>query len=1142
MPEQIKGRYFLIKGISRVGGLADVEKAVDMEAGGSYVAIKFIRGAHDERITKQLFQRETDALRAVQHSNVVRLIDSGWDAGRERYFLVLEWLNDTLSDRLSARGPFAWDSLASDVAQPLADALAYAHLTGVAHRDIKPQNVLFDDNGTPKIADFGIAKMVEKLVPAGLTVGDFRSEPYAPPERDATDYSRDVYAFAVLLIQSLTGETLRERADVQRALAQIEVPPDIRRLLEDCVSAETSRRPANGSVLAKRLLDIRDSRAARSDAGAGVIWLQLTLSAVRTLLGDQAISDRQAAANLLQRDLSRGAQAEFRYDSANNSHDKDTIYVTGYKYQLVLKRHATEPALVVVRVKECEEEWRDKAQRVACPLGRGFSFQCARPFDLNKAAVGLDALLVALEKHRMARIEARLVAQDRQEQNELLDKWLQVLEAREDLARGERHPIDFRGREVANNGRAVTFSIEEAVSFDLLGQDWEVVVPDSRRALARGEVVSQESNRLTLLFRREARNLPHRGQLVPYLEAAKIALVRQHEAIEKIKNGTAARPDLRSLLQDPSTCSPPDLVSVEDWQRTSLDQSKRTAVSYALGSKDFMLIQGPPGTGKTSVITEIVAQLLKQRPEARVLIVSQTHVAVDNALERLHAAGIPGLVRLGRPEDPRVSATVQHLLLDRAMERWAREIQKRAEEHLTEESKRHGLEKDHLRAALDLQQLANVLTEVGALQDRVEALADSSPSSDLATGLELAEDVEGTRDRLDRLLQRKEELLRTSRAELAGALTIRDAITPEEARDAVELLLGGTSSGQRLLQVLALQADWMLRLTSDRHLASVFLKTANVVAGTCVGFLRHPAVRDLEFDLCILDEASKATATEALVPLARAHSWILVGDTRQLPPMDEELLGSKAKLEEYGLDRNFVATTLFDYLIRETAPPIQQSLIEQYRMIRPIGDLVSTCFYNEELKSPVVEGLKGYDALWGPVSWLDTVSLGPARFQQDGANGGIANRAEAVLAVDRVKAIDTAIARGAVKPPGGRKLDVLIITPYRLQIDEIHRKLAGHGLRYLNVEIQTVDAVQGKEADLAIVSVTRSNPQGKLGFLDQDNWRRINVALSRARYGLTIIGDADFCRSNPGGLRTVLNYMEDHPQDCRVSEAERVRL
>jgi serine/threonine protein kinase len=125
--EQIKDRYILIKGFSRIGGHADVRKAVDLEADGSSVAIKFIRGLPDERILQALFQHETEALLAVRHPNIVKLLDSGWDSARESYYLVLEWLNESLADVLSSKGPYTWDAFGAGIAQPLSEALAHAH-------------------------------------------------------------------------------------------------------------------------------------------------------------------------------------------------------------------------------------------------------------------------------------------------------------------------------------------------------------------------------------------------------------------------------------------------------------------------------------------------------------------------------------------------------------------------------------------------------------------------------------------------------------------------------------------------------------------------------------------------------------------------------------------------------------------------------------------------------------------------------------------------------------------------------------------------------------------------------------------------------------------------------------------------------
>src|ERR1700722_12121281 len=94
----------------------------------------------------------------------------------------------------------------------------------------------------------------------------------------------------------------------------------------------------------------------------------------------------------------------------------------------------------------------------------------------------------------------------------------------------------------------------------------------------------------------------------------------------------------------------------------------------------------------------------------------------------------------------------------------------------------------------------------------------------------------------------------------------------------------------RSLARLRLQGQWLQRIAYDERLAATFLDQCSVIAGTCTGFLRHPAVRHLNIDMCIVDEASRATLTETLVPVSRAQRWVFVGDTNQLPPSDEDLL------------------------------------------------------------------------------------------------------------------------------------------------------------------------------------------------------------------------------------------------------------
>ena len=108
-----------------------------------------------------------------------------------------------------------------------------------------------------------------------------------------------------------------------------------------------------------------------------------------------------------------------------------------------------------------------------------------------------------------------------------------------------------------------------------------------------------------------------------------------------------------------------------------------------------------------------------------------------------------------------------------------------------------------------------------------------------------------------------------------------------------------------------------------------------------------------------------------------------------------------------------------------------------------------------------------------------------------------------------------------------------ILTGYSAQRAELRTIAPEQEIwKALDIECNTVDAFQGREADIAIYSVTRSNPEGNLGFLREEE--RLNVALSRGRYGLAIVGDHGFCTTAKGinPFRTVLDHIEANPGDC----------
>ncbi|UVT26251.1 AAA domain-containing protein [Rhodococcus pyridinivorans] len=1000
------------------------------------------------------------------------------------------------------------------------------------HRDIKPGNILIDDSGAPLLADFGIAKIRGDEPHSELTVQHYRSGVYAPPELEShLPYVRDVYSVGVVLLQCLTSSSIKDFPDVQRALDSVNVRPDVRKIIEACVSPEPTERPVNASALADEFSRIERERVARYEKPRNVLWLKLTQAAQKHLVGEPV--DHSLAAAKLQKDLSGEVFVRYGTDSSGRR-DRNMLLLFGSEHRYTLKPEKDEPKFVVTAAPTPELEDLEGGRRRSLALPPIFTWTVRQPLNTHLSERARDHLVELLDDY-YERQDDPASEPGTQGGDELFDLWLRVLDAREELTRGKQRSMPYKSVHV--DGRRGKFVLTEPQEADLIGTDWQVVDQQSERRFAYGEVIDQSGVELTLLSSRPLTSLPKSATLVPYDAPSAISLSRQRNAVTAVRNGATPGPDLRSVLLDPSSSSTPEAEIVHSWS-AELDTLKKRAVQLALGANDILVVQGPPGTGKTRFIAETVIQTLRKWPRARILIASQTHVAVDNAVERLHNAGVRGLVRLAGANESVVQPEVRDLLLDKQIRRWAEGVRSRAESHIARRANALGLETHHLRAAMVLGQLAAVSLSLEMMQQHVADLsAAKSASSELLTVVENGDPFDRYQAKLDQLSERRQALAEQAQAHLVGDLTISTEIGSIEARHAIDALVGDSPHALELLKLWELQANWLERIeVEEDSLASIFLAGTSVLAGTCTGFLRNKAVGQLEFDLCIVDEASKATLTEALVPMSRAKRWVLVGDTRQLPPTDEELLRDTKVLNEYGLSADDVTETLFQRLVDHLPEHSQLMLEEQYRMIRPIGDLISTCFYEGRLRSPRTEGLKGYaKVMGGAVTWIDTALRTDRREQ---GTTSFVNRAEAKLLVTQLDTIDRAINIGFIDTED-RQLEVLVIAPYKSQVEELRRRLAPKRFSHLSISVMSVDAVQGREADLAFVSLTRSNSQGRLGFLGADYWRRINVALSRARFGLTIIGDAEFIRGTHGSLRNVLEYIEQHPADCEVRQAGR---
>jgi superfamily I DNA and/or RNA helicase len=354
-------------------------------------------------------------------------------------------------------------------------------------------------------------------------------------------------------------------------------------------------------------------------------------------------------------------------------------------------------------------------------------------------------------------------------------------------------------------------------------------------------------------------------------------------------------------------------------------------------------------------------------------------------------------------------------------------------------------------------------------------------------------------------------------------------LSSQELEERVNNLIDPNAPDAKMLQrLLTIQAEWFEQFGRSEKFNAPLIKRSSVVAGTCIGIPRD--IQDIEFDLCIVDEASKATATEVLVPMARSHRWILVGDPKQLPPFQDEASRDSDFLEKYELTQDDIRETLFDRLLRTLPDGCCKMLTIQHRMVAPIGNLVSECFYEGQLNSARTDVDKNLSkVLPQSVTWLTTTKLPNCREQE--ANFSFNNAGEVKVIVQLLKQLNQ-MAEEAQK-----NYSIAVLTGYSAQLKLLNRRLNSelNSWKFLTIECNTVDAFQGREADIAVYSVTRSNKEGKVGFLRDA--ARLNVALSRGRVGLVLVGDHHFCRTSQNNpLYRVLDYVERHTENCALIE------
>ena len=1074
----ILNKYQLAENIQNRGYSAT---AVVMNENEEYFFAKWIKGIKHKSQQSKLLVDKLRHLKKATHSSLPKIIEYEWDEEQGAYCIIFEYIEaKTLEEKY-------WDIqptyFLKGIEQIISCLKTLQQEFRLSHGDITPANILVDNDLNFYLIDFGLSDIAATLSQEASQ--EIFAREFAAPEKwdrklkgKGFPYQADIYSIGKVI----------EWYFKQKELDEFE---DIKLLIDNSCKPEPSNR-LNYNTLLENIQKITSST--NFDSENLIFVVGEVYSEIIDELNNEMFSDFQP-----------------RFDISPKSGDNVLVDI-GTQSFIIHCLWIIDEKKLLIRNYHHKSEDEDRYKRIV-KYGKKLNLPVKFVNDaFYNEIFDLTPFFKKIQKEKQHEGEYRQgkreISKELRFFKDLITKELEVI---------EKNALKLRYKSFEKKGDyEISFVIAENEKYSSNGfifnhidratppnpEEFEYIISQTADKKQMkdpvkftGVAYDFDTKKRILKFkdceRLDFDKIPKNGYLFENTSKQEEEKKRQQEAIRKVEYNEVQNRDLIHYLFNPKDLQGKYLgiSELENVYQTDekgnpfiYSPNQTRAILNAIHREPLTVIQGPPGTGKTTVITEIVFQILHKNPDAKILITSQTNDAVDNVLDNLLKRDIP-IVRLSGIRKPKDS--LRKHTLERKIEGWKQEVRKKTNQNWKNY-------KNEFKQKLEKENVT-ILPIFDILSTDKDWKIKKQQISKLVQRVNILKS-------LDSHLQSQSEFI--EELNKISKLDIKDFFEKEH-----------------------IYKDWLATVSSLDEKSQInqkLIDTIRVIDATT----NHIAAKkytkyNFDFDYVIMDESGKATTAEALIPLVMADKAILVGDHRQLRPMltanreVEKWLREKYKQDDEEFDSwddYFNRPSLFEQVITKIDDDFRSQLEQCRRSSKDQVLLTSKCFYEPYGDEPIEPvdrpQSKEHNLALKIDSSIIFIDIGNSYKSKIDGSGSSYNEISIKIIPEILKELD--------KFEKVKDYTVGVITGYTAQLKRIRNqvrkefqksKLKNIKLYSDQVAISVVDKFQGLEKDIIIFDLVRSR-QNTLGFLANAN--RINVALSRQKRLLIIIGNYDW--------------------------------